>query len=150
MEQILFLIQNNPTTPFVQNRTAGAVGLSLGLVLWEGLSSLFSLLPPTNHLGAGDITVFVDEVQVSLLFLDAHLGHLMSLAASFIPAGHKGARDIALLVDEIQIPFLLFDANLSHFFRCHSFTSLLFCFYVPTLIPPKNCLRVWIADKTAK
>ncbi len=89
------------------------------------LSSFLSLLPAPDHLGAGDIALLVDKIQISVFLSDANLGHLARLAALFVAPGHKRARDIALLVNKVQIPFLLFNTDLLHFFCCHRFTSLL-------------------------
>src|SRR3989338_9040175 len=88
--------------------------ISLGHCGTEKKPALFSfcrffLFASTDHLGARNVTVLVDEVEVSPHLLDADLGDLLGLPAFFAAAGHLRARHIAVLVHKVEVSFLLFD-----------------------------------------
>ena len=98
--------------------------LSLFFTKRKFLAAGFSFLPSTNHFGAGNVAVFVDEIQKTGLFFDADFRDLFGFAAFFVSSGHDGAGNVAVLIDEIQVPLLFFYTNLRYFLS-HVVTSFL-------------------------
>src|SRR3989344_7953338 len=76
----------------------------------------------TDHLGARNVTVLVNEVEVSRYFLDADFCDLLGLAAFFVATGHLRARYVAALVHKVEVSFLFLNTRFRYFLS-HWFTS---------------------------
>lgn len=88
----------------------------------------FSLFgPPAFHLGAGDISLFVNKIKVSFFSLDAAFGYLFWAAPLFLASGHLGAGDISLFIHIVEETFLPLDSDLGYFL-CHILIHLLSLF----------------------
>lgn len=69
--------------------------------------------------------MFVDEIEITGLFLDADLGNFFDGTAFFAAAGHFRTRNITVFIDEIEVTFLFFDADFCDFLS-HVYSPPLF------------------------
>ena len=90
-----------------QNKTAGAL---LTLLLFT-----FFLLSASDQLRAGDITLLVKKIEVTIFLGYADLGDLLRLAALLLASSHYRARNIAVLINEVKKPFLPLHSYFSNF-----------------------------------
>ena len=91
-----------------------------------------SFLSASFHLGAGYITLLVQEIEEAFLPLDAALRYFLGAASFFLASCHFCAGDIAFLIDIIEVTLLPLDAQLYqllfHIFNSPPFRHSLFCY----------------------
>lgn len=84
---------------------------------FDCILSLF-LLPASFHLGAGNITLLIQEIKVAYFSFDTAFRYLLGATSLFRASGHLSARDITLFVNIIEITFRPLYSYF-HYFVCH-------------------------------
>ena len=70
-----------------------------------GLSSLALTASAPDHLGSGDVTALVHEIEIALGLFHTDFGYHLLFAARFLSsASHLGSGDVSFLINKVEIP----------------------------------------------